>query len=241
MRSWLVRLRRAGFVLGAVTLGCGGGTPNPSAATGGTDTVPGSVQPVHDQNTAIERILNDARVGTYLNEMIAEREPAAAVRWDMTAHRLLTVHLPRPVHVDGFQSAFNAAVHSAFAQWQTSGLPVRFDLNGNAADALIRLRWIRQFDSERTGEAFVRWVLPAGWIQGGTLTLSTHSPEGSPLDEDDVYAVALHEIGHLLGLGHSPRSDDVMHPVTRARGLSSRDRRTAQLLYSMPPGEIPQR
>jgi predicted Zn-dependent protease len=53
-----------------------------------------------------------------------------------------------------------------------------------------------------------------------------------------MVALALHELGHALGLGHSPVQEDVLYPVTRANDLSDRDRRTARLLYSLPPGDL---
>ena len=34
-------------------------------------------------------------------------------------------------------------------------------------------------------------------------------------DKSNLYSVALHEIGHALGLYHSIRKDSVMHPFYR--------------------------
>ncbi len=56
-------------------------------------------------------------------------------------------------------------------------------------------------------------------------------------DMHDIYGVMLHEMGHALGLRHSPHPEDVMSiegPI--ATELSERDRRTLTLLYERPVG-----
>ncbi len=41
-----------------------------------------------------------------------------------------------------------------------------------------------------------------------------------------------------VGSGHSPVQQDVLYAVTRASDLTERDRKTARLLYSLPPGSL---
>jgi predicted Zn-dependent protease len=48
----------------------------------------------------------------------------------------------------------------------------------------------------------------------------------------------MHEVGHLLGLDHSPDSTDLMYPVARVRDLSARDIQSARVLYRLSPGSI---
>jgi hypothetical protein len=42
----------------------------------------------------------------------------------------------------------------------------------------------------------------------------------------------------VLGLDHSSDSTDIMYPTAKVRALSSRDIRTAVLLYQLSPGSL---
>jgi hypothetical protein len=58
--------------------------------------------------------------------------------------------------------------------------------------------------------------------------------------DTDLYSVALHELGHSLGLGHSDLPGAVMYPFyRRAETLTPEDERAIQGLYA-PPAEPPQ-
>jgi predicted Zn-dependent protease len=116
-------------------------------------------------------------------------------------------------------------------------IPVTFRFVRDSARADVVVRWIHEFPMQRAGQADIRWS-GDGWLQSGTLTLATANHGGTWFSPEAVYTVALHEIGHLLGLGHSDDPRDVMYPTTDVHDITPRDRRTARLLYAVPPGSL---
>jgi hypothetical protein len=114
---------------------------------------------------------------------------------------------------------------------------VRFDLGADSQSAEVRVRWRVQFEIDRTGQTDVTWDTN-GHHLSGVITLATFNQLGQPMGADEIRVVALHEIGHLLGLDHSPDSTDLMYPIARVHGLSPRDIHSARLLYQLSPGSI---
>lgn len=172
---------------------------------------------------------------TYLNEIVAASGDSMLHRWDNRVSRPVRVHLASG-RAANYQPAFLDAVREAFRAWEAV-VPVRFDLSADSASAEVRLFWRVQFEIERTGQTDLEWD-DNGHITGGVLTLATFDPQGQPMGRDEVRLVALHEVGHLVGLDHSPDSTDVMFPVATVRELSRRDIETARLLYRLAPGSL---
>jgi len=173
---------------------------------------------------------------TYLNEMIAQNGDSMLRRWDDRSTSPVRVYFA-PTYTANFQPAFLDAIRSAFSSWTAAGVPVRFDFTADSTNAEVVFRWKPQFEIERTGQTDLTWD-GQGRIQSAVVTLATFDPKGRALDVGDVHVVAEHEIGHVLGLDHSPDSTDLMYATAKVRDLSDRDVRTVLLLYSLTPGSI---
>jgi hypothetical protein len=173
---------------------------------------------------------------TYLPVMLLESDSMVR-RWPERVVRPIRVHLPEPA-LPGYTVAMGQAVENAFARWErVGGIPVSFQVVRDSANLDVQVRWVDAFPFERAGQADIIWDRQ-GWVVRATLTLATHAFRGHPLSADAVQTVALHEIGHLLGLGHSDDPRDVMYASTEVHDLTLRDRQTAQVLYALPPGSL---
>jgi len=172
----------------------------------------------------------------YLNDIIAASPDSILHRWDSRVSTPVRVSF-EPTTVANFQPAFLDAVRSAFQRWQEAGVPVRFNLDADSSVAEVRLQWRIQFEGKHSGQTDVQWD-EDGRLTSGVMTLATFDPKGQPFEPDDVRVLALHEIGHLLGLDHSPDPGDIMYPQPKVRDLSPRDISTALLLYDLAPGPL---
>ena len=220
-------------------------SPLPTPAPPGTASAPGAIRRGPDEPTYVEllaraearRQIRASAGMTYLNEIVAASGDSMLHRWTArTAFDPVRVHMA-PTRVANFQPAFVAAVREAFRQWEAAGIPVKFALGADSASAEVVIRWKVQFEENRSGQTDLLWD-QEGQIVSGEILLATFDAAGQPVTADDVRVVALHEIGHLLGLDHSPDPTDLMYPEARVRELSVRDVRTADLLYRLPPGSL---
>jgi predicted Zn-dependent protease len=168
--------------------------------------------------------------------MLEQSDDSMLRRWENRTTNPIRVWFA-PTYAANFKPAFLDAIRTAFAQWTAAGVPVRFDFGGDSTNAEVTVKWRIQFEIERTGQTDVTWD-ENGHIQSAVVTLATFDPKGRPMESDDIRVVAVHEVGHVLGLDHSKDSTDIMFPTAKVRDLSDRDVRTVMLLYQLTPGSL---
>lgn len=190
------------------------------------------------------RLLGSQSIGTYLPELLVAGD-SALQRWpsyDGTPIRVW-IHSPpggrapadwSPEHVGLARDAFRA--------WEQIGLPLRFRFVPDSVSADVRVTWVDQFEPDTRIGHTRRLHDSSGWIHEGTIAIAVRGTGGRVLALPVIRATALHEVGHLLGLGHTSDSTSVMAAETHDEStrLSPADRATAQLLYRVAPGSLKQ-
>ena len=211
------RVRTSSASAGAVELPFGGVARGPARST-------------------VRRRLAERGVGTYINEMLAERDSALA-RWPDHRGAPLRVWIQPSALLATHDAAYLNQVRDAFREWDDLHLPVRFAFTGDSSGADVHVTFIDHFNQPISGRT--KWVRDDDWwITDADIVLATHHRNGDALDTDALRAMTLHEIGHLLGLDHTADSTNIMAPRVRVRALSAADQATVRLLYALPPGAV---
>ncbi|MFL5618900.1 MAG: matrixin family metalloprotease [Gemmatimonadaceae bacterium] len=132
----------------------------------------------------------------------------------------------------GRAAARRRIARDAFHAWTAAGVPERFMFVSDSSNAMVRVLWRRQLPDRRAGQV-TRQTDADGWLRSAVVELSVRSMLGGVQDTATLRAVALHEVGHVIGLEHSPDERDIMAPWVVARQISERDRATAGAIYGV--------
>ena len=198
----------------------------------------GDPAPVRDL-AAIQEKLREGAPGTYILEMLSQQGDTLA-RWPDHRNEPLRVWIQADASFPDWDPRYAVAAERAFEEWEAAGFPIRFDRVLDSASADIHIIFVHEMPADeptrRIGVA--RRVRDRdGWLLRGEVMIATHRA-GRPLPAETVHGTARHEVGHILGLGHSPSPTDVMFPESRSTVISRVDRATLHLLYLLPPGPV---
>ena len=193
--------------------------------------------PVRDL-PAIRRQLQAADGVTYIGDMLRGSDSTLA-RWPDRRQRRIRVWVQPQSLVADWLPEYVSHARSAFERWELVGLPLGFDFVADSAAAEVHVTWVDHFAIDtRIGNTH-RVHDQHWWIVDGDIAVATHTVTGRALAPAVIRTTTLHEVGHLLGLGHTSDTTSVMaassHGVTE---LSGADLATVRLLYSIPPGSV---
>jgi len=168
--------------------------------------------------------------------VIASHDSALA-RWPDRGGNPLRVWVQPTSRHPGFDPAIVPVVRRAFVEWSDVGIPVAFTFVADSSAADVHVTWVDKFNESISGKTL--WAHDdEWWIVDANIQLAVHHHSGEVLDSTSIRAIAMHEVGHLLGLDHTTDTTSIMAPKVRVRDLSAADRATAQLLYRLPAGRL---
>lgn len=158
--------------------------------------------------------------------------PAAAARWRIDERVPRTIRVAFGPAPEGEDAAdFWSEARRAIDDWSAlPDLPLRLELVRTTDDPDVEFRWIDRFPVAQAG-ATHRRLGADGFIERATVVLARFHADGTPMGREFRRLVALHEVGHVLGLPHSEHPADVMHPGNRNLEISPRDLRSLRVLY----------
>lgn len=171
-------------------------------------------------------------------------------RWALNKGRL-RVRVAAPEFLpDDLARHVQAAAIKGIKAWDGHPFPLVIDSGSFTLRFWdIGVTWSEGFSSGAAGLARPNWEIKDKrllfWVDGIAVAVPRYYVAENQAQMEDIEIVAMHEMGHALGLLHSNSVNDILYPqvpqtMERRRrgplGLSDRDLQTVEALYGLPNG-----